>query len=211
MHNFRIANSWNALGLMSLISGVLIILLVLGFYTEIFSRTSPEKFPHPIFIPFEKNCTGTKDKKLSYEAILQIKEAHAKWLENPTAPDAARANFCETDLNGADFSMAMLAGANFTKAKLHAAKLERANVTRANFSEAELDGANLANAMLHLTILQKAVFHNASIQDAMLFQTNLHGADLSKVKGLTQNQINMACLDKQTTLPPGLSHPNPCS
>jgi uncharacterized protein YjbI with pentapeptide repeats len=193
------------------ISGILTILLVFGFCTEVFSKTSQEKYPHPIFIPFEHNCTGNTDKKLSAEAILQIRKAHSKWLKDPTAPDGYRANFCQADLSDVDFHMAMLAGANFTKAKLHNAQLQRANLTRANLSEAQLQGANLDNAMLHLAIFHEAILYDVSLQNAMLYQAKLQGADLSNVKGLTQNQINMACLDKHTKLPRGLTRPKPCS
>jgi uncharacterized protein YjbI with pentapeptide repeats len=193
------------------ISGVLTILLVFGFCSEVVSKTSQKKYPHPIFIPFEQNCTENKDKKLSDESILQIRKAHSTWLKNPKASDGDRANLCEADLRAVDFHMAMLAGANFSKAKLQNARLEQANLTRANFSEAQLQGANLDNAMLHLAILHKAILHDASLQDAMLFQANLQGADLSNVKGLTQYQINMACMDQHTKLPPGLSRPKPCS
>jgi hypothetical protein len=194
------------------ISGVLIIiLLVFGFCTEVFSKTSQDKYPHPIFIPFERNCTGNKDKKPSNEAILQILKAHSKWLEVPRVADGYRAKFCDADLRGVDFHMAMLAGANFTKAKLQKAQLPYANLTRANFSEAQLQGANLDNAMLHLTIFHEAILHDASLQNAMLYQAKLQGVDLSNVKGLTQYQINMACLDKHTKLPQGLSRPKPCS
>jgi uncharacterized protein YjbI with pentapeptide repeats len=192
------------------ISGILTILLVFGFCSEVVSKTPQKKYPHPIFIPFEHNCTGNyKGKNPSNEAILQIREAHSKWLKNPTA--SARANLCEADLRDEVLNKAMLAGANFAKAKLQKAQLEQANLTRANFSEAQLQSANLDNAMLHLAILQKAMLDNASLQNAMLYQTNLQGADLSNVKGLTQNQINMACLDQHTKLPPGLSRPKPCS
>jgi hypothetical protein len=194
------------------ISGVLTILLVFGFCSEVVSKTSQKKYPHPIFIPFEHNCTGNyKGKKPSSEAILQVREAHSKWLEDPTAPDGYRANFCEADLGDEVLNKAMLAGANFAKAKLQKAQLEYANLTRANFSEAQLQGANLDNAMLHLAILHKAILRDASLQHAMLFQANLQGADLSNVKGLTQYQINMACMDQHTKLPPGLSRPKPCS
>jgi uncharacterized protein YjbI with pentapeptide repeats len=192
------------------IAGVLTIVLLFGCWNENFSKASPEKVPDLIFLKFKHNCNGNKE-KLSNEAILQIRKAHSKWLENPTASDGYRANFCEADLIAADFRMAMLAGANFTKAKLHKAQMDGANLTRANFSEAQLQGANLDNAMLHLAILHKAILQDASLQHAMLYQANLQGVDLSHVNGLTQYQINMACLDEYTKLPVGLSRPKPCS
>lgn len=204
-------NYWRTSGLMFRISDIFTILLVFIFCSEVFSETSQKKYPHPIFIPFQLNCTGNTDKKLSHEEILQILKAHSKWLKDPTADDANRAKFCEADLRGDDFRMTMLAGANFTKAKLHKAQLQQANLTRANLSVAQLPGANLDNAMLHLAILHEAILDDASLQDAMLYQANLQGVDLAKVKGLTQYQINMACMDEHTKLPPGLSRPKPCS
>jgi uncharacterized protein YjbI with pentapeptide repeats len=133
------------------IAGAVIIVLLFGCWNENFSKASPEKVPDLIFLQFKHNCTGNKE-KLSNEVILKIRKAHSKWLENPTASDGYRANFCEADLvaadfrmamlKGADFRMAMLAGANFTKAKLHKAQMDGANLTRANFSEAQLQGAN---------------------------------------------------------------------
>ncbi len=193
------------------ISVVISSLLILGFGTQIFFKISEEKYPHSIFIPQERSCSENKNKKFSHDVIVQIKTAHAKWIEDPKGPDASRANFCEADLSSADFVMAMVAGTNFRKATLQRAKLARANLTRADFTEARLYEANLDNAMLHEAVFQDAEFDAASLQDAMLYQAKLHGADLSQVKGLNQYQINMACLDQHTKLPPGLSHPKRCS
>ncbi len=193
------------------ISVVLSSLLILGFGTQIFLKISEEKSSPSIVIPLERICSGNKDKKFSHEVIVQIKTAHAKWIENPKGSDGSRANFCEADLSSANFVMAMLVGVNFRKATLQRANLTRANLTRADFTEARLHEANLEEAMLHEAVFQDAEFEAASLQDAMLYQANLHGADLSKVTGLNQYQINMACLDKHTKLPHGLSHPKRCS
>ena len=65
--------------------------------------------------------------------------------------------------------------------------------------------------MLHMAILHKVILHEGSLQNAMLYQANFHGAEFRNVKGLTQYQINMACLDEHTKLPVGLSRPKPCS
>ena len=98
------------------IAGAVTIVLLFGCWNENFSKASPEKVPDLIFLQFKHNCTGNKE-KLSNEAILKIRKAHSKWLENPTASDGYRANFCEADLVAADFRMAMLAGAKFTKSQ----------------------------------------------------------------------------------------------
>lgn len=175
------------------------------------TKTTKEKGPHPIFIPFEQGCPKTNKKKFSREAIMQVQESHSKWLKKPSTPDGARANLCEADLTGAEFNMAMLAGANFSHAILHNAKLQKTNLTRANFKKAQLQNASLNEAMLHMAIFQESNLDGASLEGAMLFQANLRGVDLSKVKGLTQPQIDMACTDKATKLPPKLSRPKPCS
>lgn len=193
------------------ISIVISSLLLLGVSTQIFFKISEERYPYSILVPLERICSENKDKKFSNEVIVQLKNVHTKWIEDPKGSDGYRANFCEADLSSADFVRSMLAGANFRKAKLQRAKLTRANLTRADFTEARLDGATMDHAMLHDAVFQNAEFEAASLQDTMLYQANLHGADLSKAKGLTQYQINMACLDKDTKLPPGLSHPQYCS
>ena len=193
------------------ISVVLSSVLVLSFGTQIFFKVSDEKSPRSIVLPLERICSGNKDKKFSNEIITQIINAHAVWIEHPKGSGGSRANFCEADLSRADFVMAMVAGANFRKARLQRANLTRANLTRADFTEARLHGANMDATMLHEAVFQDAEFEAASLQDAMLYHTNLHGADLRMVKGLTQHQINMACLDQHTKLPVGLSHPKPCS
>ncbi len=193
------------------ISVVLTSLLILGFGTRIFFMATEENDSHSISVSQERRCTDNKSKKFSNTVIVQMKNAHAQWIEDPKGSDGTRVNFCEADLSNADFVMSMLAGANFKKAKLQRAKLTRANLTRADFTEARLDGATMDHAMLHQAVFQDAEFEAASLRETMLYEANLHGADLSKVKGLTQYQINMACLDKRTKLPPGLSHPKRCS
>ena len=46
-----------------------------------------------------------------------------------------------------------------------------------------------------------------SIEGAYLFQTRLEGVDLSDVTGLQQWQINLACGNDETILPPSVSRP----
>ena len=51
----------------------------------------------------------------------------------------------------------------------------------------------------------------ARLDSADLRRANFTGANLSSAIGLTQTQLNAACIDDKTKLPPGLSHPAPCS
>ncbi len=177
----------------------------------------------PIRLPFPYQCSGPyMGKEISEEVLLKLRIAHEKWLKDPKDPQGQQASFCKakvssgkfqnSDLTFAVFQMAMLAGANFTGAQLNQAQLQGANLSGANFSHAQLTGASLDDAMLHLAIFNKTRFgEKTSFRDAMLYKAQFKDVDLTKIEGLTQSQINMACLDSSTTLPHGLNRPGPCS
>ena len=65
--------------------------------------------------------------------------------------------------------------------------------------------AFLANADLRDANLQRADLRLANLQGADLSFANLQGADLRDAKGLTQEQLDWACGDKNTKLPDDLS------
>src|SRR5579875_3646787 len=69
-----------------------------------------------------------------------------------------------------------------------------ANFTNASFRGTELSGANLAGAKLD----------GADLTGAKTSITSFLGTDLRHVKGLTQAQLDIACGDDKTLLPPGL-------
>jgi uncharacterized protein YjbI with pentapeptide repeats len=95
----------------------------------------------------------------------------------------------EHDLHGADFD-----GANATLMCM-----SFANFTDASFRGTELSGANLAGAKMD----------GADLTGAKTSITSFLGTDLTKVKGLTQAQLDVACGDAATKLPPGL-HVHTC-
>jgi uncharacterized protein YjbI with pentapeptide repeats len=199
------------------ILGVLVVILVFG--------CSPlnGKEPPPILSAFPYQCNGPfKDKIPSDEVVSKVRIAHEKWLKDPKDPDGQKANFCgaklssgkfqKADLKFAGFQMAMLEGANFSGAQLNDAQLQGANLSGANFTHAHLTGTALDDAMLHLAIFKKTHFNKkASLRHAMLYRAQFREVDLREVEGLTQSQINMACLDLHTKLPQGLNRPEPCS
>jgi hypothetical protein len=123
-----------------------------------------------------------------------------------------KANLWEAQLQGAD-----LAGAQLQKANLVEAQLQRAFLQQAQLQEAFLQWAQLQKALLWEAQLQRAFLAGAQLQGANLVRANLagaqlQGADLREVKNLTQDQINLACVDKHTKLPeePKLTPPAPC-
>jgi uncharacterized protein YjbI with pentapeptide repeats len=103
------------------------------------------------------------------------------------------------NLQGADLSNTCvkehdLHGANFDGANASLMCMSFANFTNASFRGTELSGANLAGAKLD----------GADLTEAKTSITSFLGTDLTKVKGLTQAQLNVACSDAKTRLPPGL-------
>jgi uncharacterized protein YjbI with pentapeptide repeats len=101
----------------------------------------------------------------------------------------------------AQFTDATLDSANLVAADLKDSNFTRANLTHANLQEANLRGATLSGADLTGAQLDKADLHRAT----------LHGANLASVSGLTQTQLDTACVDEQTKLPAELSRPAPCA
>jgi hypothetical protein len=119
------------------------------------------------------------------------------------------------DLKDADLFSANLTGANFYEANLTGAQLIGANLSRTILGNTELTGAvlpgaNLTGASLYKANLTGADLFGADLTTADLDGTNLSGANLmganlSNAKSLTQQQLNTACGDAQTRLPPDLS------
>ena len=104
------------------------------------------------------------------------------------------------DLRGADLMNTCvkehdLHGANFDGANATLMCMSFANFTNASFRGTELSGANLAGAKLD----------GADLTGAKTSITSFLGTDLRHVKGLTQTQLNIACSDDKTLLPPGLT------
>jgi len=108
--------------------------------------------------------------------------------------DLSGANLTNADLSGARMLFSIFVQANLTNANLGDAMLAvtdmrqaimaGANLSRANFGSADLRGVDLTGAYLYRTIL---------------YRTKLLGA-----KGLTQEQLDTACGNETTVLPPGL-------
>jgi uncharacterized protein YjbI with pentapeptide repeats len=79
----------------------------------------------------------------------------------------------------------------------HGAIFSKADLTGTDFTSADLVGANLRGARLHRVNLRSTYLLNADLSDA----------DLRSALGLTQEQLDSAWGNKETLLPPELSHP----
>jgi uncharacterized protein YjbI with pentapeptide repeats len=103
------------------------------------------------------------------------------------------------DLKGADLANTCvkehdLHGADFTGANASLMCMSFANFTGVSFKDADLAGANMAGAKMK----------GADLTGAKTSITSFLGTDLRHVKGLTQAQLDAACGNAKTKLPPGL-------
>lgn len=105
--------------------------------------------------------------------------------------------FSGSRIRQADFSLATADGASFNGANLSLTNFFGARLSHADLRDANLEGATLVGAYLG----------GARMQGAVLNGANLSGAELADAVGLSQAQLNSACGDATTTLPPGLTLP----
>lgn len=103
------------------------------------------------------------------------------------------------NLKGADLANTCvkdhdLRGANFDGANATLMCMSNSNFTNTSFRGTDLSGANMAGAKMD----------GADLTGAKTSITSFLGTDLRKVKGLTQAQLDAACSDAATKLPPGL-------
>lgn len=123
------------------------------------------------------------------------------------------------DLRGANLSRADLTEANLIGADLRFARLEGADLSRAHLNHAKLMGARLANAYLNDADLTEAILGPCESQieavdlrgthfdGTHLEIADLRGIYLGRVRGLTQEQLEVARGDANTTLPANLQRP----
>jgi uncharacterized protein YjbI with pentapeptide repeats len=118
-----------------------------------------------------------------------------------------QADFANLKLTGRDFSGARLRQASLTAATLTRARLARTDLRDADAYGAVLTGADLKGADLTHASFVGAYLAGADLKGARLDGTNLSGAELQHARGLTQAQLDRACGDPSTRLPPGLHIP----
>lgn len=124
-----------------------------------------------------------------------------------------RTGFDRVNAAGATFAAAELQRASFKDAVLTNAVFDKAELGRADFSGAELTGARFRYTNLSRADLSKAKFEGGlDFSRAFLFLTRIEGLDLSSSTGLEQEQVDLACGNAETKLPPGFTVPSswPC-
>jgi uncharacterized protein YjbI with pentapeptide repeats len=134
--------------------------------------------------------------------LLMVTGSAPAWAADPAAVakihggivDCVGCNLAGADLTNTCVKDHDLHGADFTGANATLMCMSFANFTGVSFRGAELSGANLAGAKLD----------GADLTGAKTSITSFLGTDLTHVKGLTQRQLDVACGDVTTKLPPGL-------
>jgi uncharacterized protein YjbI with pentapeptide repeats len=114
--------------------------------------------------------------------------------------DCPHCYLAHADLTNQCVKRGNLEGAVFDDAKLTLMCMSFGDFKGASFRGADLSGANLAHAELD----------GADLSGARLTITSIRAANLSHAKGLTQAQLDQACGDTETRLPPHL-HVKICS
>lgn len=100
-------------------------------------------------------------------------------------------NFYCANLKSADFT-----GAVFYESHLAYTDLSNVFASKSDFIEVNLENANLSGGDF-----SESKFHDSNLRGTVLYSTNLCGANLKTVKGLTYEQIKYAKIDSRTILP----------
>jgi uncharacterized protein YjbI with pentapeptide repeats len=134
--------------------------------------------------------------------------------------DLYKTNLNAGDLRKIDLRGALMANSTFLKANLRGADLSRSRLRWTNFGGADMRGAKLIEADLLAALmpfvdlrgavligadLGSARLHGANLAGAILRGAKLYNAKLRTVIGLTQEQLDQACGNHSTELPPGLT------
>lgn len=108
------------------------------------------------------------------------------------------------DCAGCDLSGADLTNTCVKARDLHGANFDGANATLMCMSFANFTGASFRGTVLNAANMAHAKLDGADMTGAKTSITSFLGTDLRNVKGLTQAQLDAACGDAQTKVPPGL-------
>ncbi|WNV86707.1 pentapeptide repeat-containing protein [Umezawaea sp. Da 62-37] len=164
----------------------------------------PHPKPHPL--PEEPTAEQREAHELARALYDQERETRQTAVDilvrhHPTAGQGwsnlslrlHRADLTDTNLTGANLSLAALSRANLRRANLSDANLRRANLTDANLSRANLSDANLSRANLTDANLSRANLRRANLSDANLSRANLTDANLGGA-ALTDANLRVANL-----------------
>ena len=120
-----------------------------------------------------------------------------------------RVSFQKSDLTDAVFKKSEMVRVKFNDADLTGVSFSKSEAGRSVFSNARLSDNNFTFANLARADFRKAkISGSLDFESAYFYLTRIEGVDLSAAKNLAQWQIDMACGNGDTILPPGLEKPS---
>ena len=114
-------------------------------------------------------------------------------------------NFRSVNLSRADMTRGEFQNSFFNDSTLISVSAEDADFSNSHFVNARADHIDLEDANLTNTVLRGVSFGTAVFNGTTLTDSDLSGADLRNVTGLTQAQLDTACGDYKTRLPTTMS------
>jgi uncharacterized protein YjbI with pentapeptide repeats len=141
------------------------------------------------------------------QAVLTVLGRREKRARKQDRAAGLPLNLAATDLRRAYLGNAHLEGASLIEAHLEGAYLGSAQFERTRLVFAHLEGAYLAGANLKCANLAGAHLEGADLEGANLAGARFDRADLEGATGLTQEQVDRARGDENTTLPADLRPP----
>jgi uncharacterized protein YjbI with pentapeptide repeats len=123
-----------------------------------------------------------------------------------------RCNLFQADFGGLEMRARDFSGARLRQSDLSLTVMNRTTFAGADLRDVEgyggvFTGVSFAGANLTHASFVGAYLQGANFRGAVLEGTNFSGAEMDRAVGLTQAQLNRACGDRSTRLPPGLRIP----
>jgi uncharacterized protein len=154
----------------------------------------------------------SSEKQISKVPSVDLFQQDLRYAYMPRAflvrANLTRSNLKGASLAGSDLRSAKLTEVILTEAHLDHAKLSHTNLRGANLERASLRYTNLRGADLSNAILAEADFTGADVTAAVFKQRGTSGVerslknvDLSRVVGLTTDQLEGCCGDESSKLP----------
>lgn len=164
------------------------------------AQAQKAKFADAVLSTADLNKANLTGADLTNADLLQANLRNASL----TKAKLIRASLIGTNLKGADLSRANLNGADLNgadlnEADLNEADLSGADLTGANLLRADLKGATLKGATLVDTTLVDADLRGADLSEANLKGARLHNATLCETTGLTQEMLDSADTNTEST------------
>ena len=179
---------------------------------------------------FSIDLRGSKFERANLTgAVLAVNLKEGKLLGANLTNAYLTGKYRKVDFRGANLEKAIIRSSKMQQSLFAGTNFQSATVESVDFEEASFTGPyplfkepkNIPTLSFFDPVDGAANFSYASLWDVSFKKANLQGVeftktkffdvDLSESKGLTQAQIDEACVDEKTKLPPDMNRPESCS